>query len=223
MFEGIDDDEKGPFNNTTRMLLVDHILKNLTFSTDRIRAKFNYDDCIREIVYKNLTSDKQLAAAFRTGGTTSGHDKHGFNANLLSNFFVHEHYSDSKTLYRGLPYMLDKTYFHDAFVLHEETSHHMYLKYLTKRRKNVFILPFPAVQRVLESIRASEKTDYRTILQNTWASFRNLLKYQPLWEVRDYFGESNAIYFAWLGVFISMLWFPSALGFVFFIVGMSKR
>lgn len=120
--------------------------------------------------------------------------------------------------------MLRKSYFQDAFILHDETSHHMYLKYLTKRQpqKNVFIMPFPVIQRVLESIRASASIDYRTILQNKWASFKNILKYQPLWEIRDYFGESNAIYFAWLGVFITMLWLPSLLGFIFFIVGMSK-
>ena len=83
MFEGIND-TKGPFNHTTRMLLVDNILTNLTFTNDRIRAKFNYDDCIREIVYKNLTSDK-------TWGDREN----------LSSFFDYEHFSDSKTLYRG--------------------------------------------------------------------------------------------------------------------------
>ena len=119
--------------------------------------------------------------------------------------------------------MLDKNYFQDAFILHEETAHHMYLKYLTKRRKNVLIMSFPMIQKVLKLFRDSEITDYRQMLYEKWASFKNMFSYQPLWEVRDYFGESNAIYFAWLGVLISFLWFPSLLGFIFFIVGMSSK
>jgi hypothetical protein len=48
------------------------------------------------------------------------------------------------------------------------------------------------------------------------------MRYQPLWRVRNYFGESNAIYFAWLGVLISLLWVPGLLGCLFFVLGMTK-
>lgn len=122
---------------------------------------------------------------------------------------------------KGLPYMLEKNYFQDAFILHEETSHEMYLKYLKSRNK-VAIISFCLMQQVLRMHRESQKTDFRHILHDKWASFKNVFNYQPLWLVRDYFGESNAIYFAWLGFLISCLWLPSLIGLVFFIVGMSN-
>lgn len=86
MFEGVDDEEKGPFNNSTRMLLVDNILRNLTFATDKQGANFKYDQYIRDIVYKNLTSNK----------STSTSEKE-----ILSAFFSGQNSSDSKILYRG--------------------------------------------------------------------------------------------------------------------------
>ena len=40
-----------------------------------------------------------------------------------------------------------------------------------------------------------------------------------MWDIRNYFGESNAFYFAWVGVFISVLWLPSLIGIGFFFFG----
>ena len=40
-------------------------------------------------------------------------------------------------------------------------------------------------------------------------------KPQPLHLVRSYFGEKIALYYAWLGYYISMLWLPAVLGIVF--------
>ena len=46
----------------------------------------------------------------------------------------------------------------------------------------------------------SEKTknliDSRLDLDNTWLKF---LKFQPLWKIRNYYGEKIGLYFAWLG------------------------
>ena len=43
---------------------------------------------------------------------------------------------------------------------------------------------------------------------------QNKLFYQPLDEIRDYFGEKVAIYFAWAGLYTQCLRFPSLLGLV---------
>jgi len=46
-----------------------------------------------------------------------------------------------------------------------------------------------------------------------------MLCFQPLNTIRDYFGEMNAMYFAWLGTFLATLALPAFLGLVFFAIG----
>lgn len=49
-------------------------------------------------------------------------------------------------------------------------------------------------------LKYSEKTkhliDSRLDLHNTWLK---CLKFQPLWKIRNYYGEKIGLYFAWLG------------------------
>ena len=63
--------------------------------------------------------------------------------------------------------------------------------------------------------------DSRSYLQENWASLKNFFKFQPLAEIRDYFGEKNALYFGFAGSFITMLWMPSLVGLLFFVLGIS--
>jgi hypothetical protein len=59
MFEGVDDMEhypNGPFTNTTRMLLVDSILMNITFLNDQEILKLRIENKLKNIVNKNKTT-----------------------------------------------------------------------------------------------------------------------------------------------------------------------
>lgn len=59
----------------------------------------------------------------------------------------------------------------------------------------------------------------RSDLNREWAQFRNMFKMQPMRKIRDYFGEEIGLYFAWAGILITTLWFPSLIGLIFFFIG----
>ena len=60
----------------------------------------------------------------------------------------------------------------------------------------------------------------RDLLFHEWASFKKILKFQPLDAVRDYFGVKVALYFAWLGFYTNLLIVPSIVGVICFIYGL---
>ncbi|XP_015417878.1 PREDICTED: anoctamin-9 [Myotis davidii] len=58
-------------------------------------------------------------------------------------------------------------------------------------------------------------------LERTWARWRNMFRKQPIDDIRNYFGEKVALYFAWLGWYTCML-VPAALfGLIVFLSGFS--
>uniref|UniRef100_A0A8D2FRS3 Anoctamin n=1 Tax=Theropithecus gelada TaxID=9565 RepID=A0A8D2FRS3_THEGE len=58
-------------------------------------------------------------------------------------------------------------------------------------------------------------------LKKTWAGWRHMFRKQPVDEIRNYFGEKVALYFAWLGWYNYML-VPAALtGLLVFLSGFS--
>lgn len=57
----------------------------------------------------------------------------------------------------------------------------------------------------------------RKRLQNDWASFSKMFKYQPLDAIRDYFGVRVSFYFAWLGVYTTFLVPAAIVGCVCFL------
>ncbi|KAL5275992.1 hypothetical protein ACFFRR_001674 [Megaselia abdita] len=61
----------------------------------------------------------------------------------------------------------------------------------------------------------------RNLLLTEWGSANKWLKYQPLDNVKDYFGPKIALYFAWLGFYTRMLIPPSIIGIIGVIYGWS--
>lgn len=58
---------------------------------------------------------------------------------------------------------------------------------------------------------ASEQPLRRYLIDN-WGGYQNLLRHQPLDQVREYFGPKLAMYFAWLGFYTKWLIIPASLG-----------
>ena len=63
----------------------------------------------------------------------------------------------------------------------------------------------------------------RKELREAWCTWRAVLKFQPIWKIRNYFGEKIALYFAWAGMLLTCLWIPAVFGLACFIYGLSIR
>ncbi|XP_063415421.1 anoctamin-3-like isoform X2 [Mytilus trossulus] len=108
---------------------------------------------------------------------------------------------------RGLPYLLMKGVFKDAFPLHEESSKSKFKEETMERFK----------EGRPDDEEEDLKIDPRRDLDDTWTK---LYKFQPLWKIRNYFGEKIALYFAWTGMLTSSLWIPTIFGFCIFLYGL---
>jgi anoctamin-5 len=111
-------------------------------------------------------------------------------------------------LFSGLPYLLMKNVYTDAFPLHEESSKRKY-----KEETIEMFFEAEKEEDILEM-------DPRKDLDETWTKF---LKFQPLWKIRNYFGEKIALYFAWSGMLTSSLWIPTVFGIGIFLYGLINR
>ena len=78
-------------------------------------------------------------------------------------------------------------------------------------------------EKLLAEVKAKKRVladDARLQLRNTWQRW---FKFQPLWKIRNYFGEKIAMYFAWSGTLIMTLWIPAVLGIIIFFYGLYLR
>ena len=115
-----------------------------------------------------------------------------------------------------------KNVFVDAFILHDETLNDPALKDDIKAYKARLGSQF--LNEDLEEKMhnpAHMKDDTRKELNDQWA--KRWFKYQPLWKIRNYFGEKIALYFAWSGMLIMSLWIPTLLGLGIFFYGLHLR
>ncbi|XP_074921146.1 anoctamin-9 isoform X6 [Chelonoidis abingdonii] len=64
-----------------------------------------------------------------------------------------------------------------------------------------------------------KQEELRQKLKENWARWRKILKKQPIEEIRSYFGEKVALYFAWLGWYTRILFPAAVLGLLVFLYG----
>ncbi|NXB39486.1 ANO9 protein, partial [Eulacestoma nigropectus] len=76
-------------------------------------------------------------------------------------------------------------------------------------KKKVFEAAFPL----------HKKEEIREILKDKWARWGVIFKKQPIKEIRHYFGEKVALYFAWLGWYTYLLVFAALAGLVTVVAG----
>ncbi|XP_046403150.1 anoctamin-1-like [Ischnura elegans] len=73
-----------------------------------------------------------------------------------------------------------------------------------------------------EKFSKNEGKDGKPNSLGDWARLRNFRHNQPLDEIRDYFGEEVALYFAWLGTYTESLMLPALVGICCFIYGLLR-
>ncbi|KAK7489895.1 hypothetical protein BaRGS_00018917, partial [Batillaria attramentaria] len=108
---------------------------------------------------------------------------------------------------KGLRYMLLEKHYTDSFVMHEESA-------LSSVRGDNFLTTDDEDRSVVP------RSDARKELDETWTK---PFKFQPMWKIRNYFGERIAFYFAWSGMLISTLWIPTIFGLCIFFYGLYER
>ena len=103
-------------------------------------------------------------------------------------------------------------------------SGHDTLTLLDFKKRNYYGNAYPLHDSSIDDLnRKSEKTNsqylrdpqrapLRVWLGIHWANYWKFYKTQPLDEIREYFGEQLALYFAWLGFYTGMLIIPTVFG-----------
>jgi len=127
-----------------------------------------------------------------------------------------------RSVNQGLPYMLDHKYIDDAFILHDQTTDESHLKnvfnFMNQSLKDNE-LGNDFINNYMATVRSMKKEDKRKKLNDKWAKFRNFFRLQPMWDIRNYFGEEYALYFAWMGTFVLSLWIIGLIGLGLCLVG----
>ncbi|XP_071452092.1 anoctamin-6-like [Hetaerina americana] len=73
---------------------------------------------------------------------------------------------------------------------------------------------------IMRWIDYGKKNELGTNLLKDWARLRKWREKQPLNDIRDYFGEEVALYFAWLGTYTESLVLPAFVGICCFLYGL---
>ena len=84
---------------------------------------------------------------------------------------------------------------------------------------NILDLTFEQSTGVISKAFPLHNTPAKDALQENWAKFTNIHKSQPIQKIRNYFGESVAFYFAFLGAYTKSLIVASVVGALSFGLG----
>jgi hypothetical protein len=118
--------------------------------------------------------------------------------------------------------MLDHKYIDDAFILHDQTADKSHLRnvfsFVTQTLENNE-LSKDFIKDYMSTVRNFKQADTRKKLNEKWARFRNFFRMQPMWDIRNYFGEEYALYFSWMGTFVLSLWIIGLIGLGLCLVG----
>ena len=121
----------------------------------------------------------------------------------------------------GLLYMLHKGYCDGAFPMHDEAGDNdPGKKEILEMIWSRYDQDDPADRPWSAASTVGSGEDARHELDRTWAKS---CRFQPLWKIRNYFGEKIALYFAWSGTLIISLWPPMLFGFAVFLYGLYLR
>lgn len=120
---------------------------------------------------------------------------------------------------QGLLFMLHKKFYSDAFPVHDETKDDPIIRHARLKLESDYGSQVHIESPEEEGGDGSqlEFPDTRQCLSDLWSKFR---KYQPLWLIRNYFGEKIGLYFAWCGTLLASLWIPTLFGLCVFGYGL---
>ncbi|XP_045204695.2 anoctamin-4-like isoform X2 [Mercenaria mercenaria] len=203
MFEGYDNPTYF-FRPAIRSLLTHHILNNIDVRDrskqgEKIAEKLEIDGHGNtNLVYAQLQIVEDCVTDFCACCPCYPRDSENPDNIVLSKM--------------GLPYMLLKEVYIDAYILHEDSELSKLMEDPSddeKKRK---------ADTKEEPEKRDLKVDPRKDLDGPWTTF---WKFQPVWKIRNYFGEKIALYFAWAGLLISSLWIPTFFGLACFIYGLT--
>ncbi|XP_054706945.1 anoctamin-7-like [Uloborus diversus] len=124
--------------------------------------------------------------------------------NILININTIE--GTKKKVPRSLLYLLMIGVFQDAFPVHDASAVEPRSLKLANHEES--------------SPDSPTHEDLRLVLSKKWAT---LCHKHPIHEVKDYFGEKIAFYFAWVSTYMMSLWIPSVLGILVFAYGYTER
>ena len=209
----VDTNNSTGFKNTIRMHLVDNILKNMSFDPI-FDVDIDFND--KELTQENLK-------IYEDSRLDESNIIHNLKEKLVEKKLIRGYEKDEKNtiLFSGLPYMLDKEYFNNAFILHDESENikdfnQILLEMLNHDSKSAQTDMMP---NLLQRKTINSKDDSRLQLNNKWARFANIFKSQPKDLIKEYFGEQVTLYYSFIGVLISFLWIVVIAGIAVFVLG----